>query len=96
MLKPLNDYVLVEILGPSEKTPGGLLLPENRKETSQIKKGVVRAVGTGRWWPKDLTRTPMTLREGDQVLINWAGVDVEMDKVKYRIIREDDVLALIQ
>lgn len=94
MLKPMNDHVVVEISKPEERTESGLFLPSNSKgEKNQ--KGTVVAVGPGKFSELLNSRVPMTVKVGNTVLMNWGGTEVEVDRVKYRVIKEDDIIALV-
>lgn len=94
MLKPLGDKVVVELMAPSEKSAGGLILPIATRENQQINKGKVVAVGPGRQLD-DGRRMRMSVKVGDYVLINWGGTDVEIGKEKFRILTEGDILAIM-
>jgi chaperonin GroES len=93
-LKPLKDRVLVKPLEEEAKTQGGIIIPDTAKEKPQ--RGRVVAVGPG----KDLDngqRLEMTLRPGDEVLFGkYSGTEIKMDEVKHLILREEDILGLIQ
>ncbi len=93
-LKPLNDRVLVKRLESEEKTAGGLYIPDTAKEKPS--KGEVVAAGPGK---TDDTgkRVAMTVKAGDQVLFNkYAGTEIKLDGVEHLVMREDDILAIIQ
>ena len=93
-LKPLNDRVLVKRLEGEEKTAGGLFIPDTAKEKPS--KGEVVAVGPGKT-ADDGKVMAMTVKAGDQVLFNkYAGTEVKLDGVEHLVMREDDILAIIQ
>ena len=93
-LKPLNDRVLVKRLESEEKTAGGLYIPDTAKEKPS--KGEVVAVGPGKT-ADDGKVMAMTVKAGDQVLFNkYAGTEVKLDGVEHLVMREDDILAVIQ
>ena len=93
-LKPLNDRVLVKRLESEEKTAGGLYIPDTAKEKPS--KGEVVAVGPGKT-ADDGKVMAMTVKAGDQVLFNkYAGTEVKLDGVEHLVMREDDILAIIQ
>lgn len=94
MLKPLSDYVVVEISPPKEKSEGGLLMISLNKNDNKQQTGKVVATGPGRH-NQEGKLMPMNLKVGDEVLMNWGGTDVEYKRVKYRVLREDDVICLI-
>jgi chaperonin GroES len=87
-IKPLADRVLIKPADAEEKTAGGIIIPDSAKEKPL--KGEVIAVGKG---TKD---EEMVLKEGDKVLYGkYAGTEIELDDVKYLIMRQSDVLAVI-
>lgn len=93
-LQPLNDRALVKRLESEEKTAGGLYIPDTAKEKPS--KGIVVAVGPGKF-DEAGNRIPMTVKVGDQVLFNkYAGTEVKLDDVDHLVMREDDILAIIQ
>ena len=93
-LKPLNDRVLVKRLESEDKTAGGLYIPDTAKEKPS--KGEVVAVGPGKT-ADDGKVMAMTVKAGDQVLFNkYAGTEVKLDGVEHLVMREDDILAIIQ
>lgn len=88
-IQPLADRVLVQPAAAEEKTVGGIIIPDSAKEKPL--RGIVLAVGNG---TKD---EPMFLKQGDQVLYGkYAGTELEFDGEKYLIIKQQDVLAVIQ
>ena len=88
-IQPLADRVLVQPAAAEEKTIGGIIIPDSAKEKPL--RGTVLAVGNG---TKD---EPMILKEGDQVLYGkYAGTELEFEGEKYLIIKQQDVLAVIQ
>lgn len=93
-LKPLNDRVLVKRLESEEKTAGGLYIPDTAKEKPS--RGEVVAAGPGKI-ADDGKRIVMTVKAGDLVLFNkYAGTEVKIDGVEHLVMREDDVLAIIE
>ena len=88
-LKPLSDRVVVKRLESEEKTAGGIIIPDAAKEKPM--RGEIVAVGPGK--PK----AEMTVKKGDTVLFaKYAGNDFEVDGVEYTIMREEDILAVVQ
>ena len=88
-IKPLADRVLIQPAAAEEKTIGGIIIPDSAKEKPL--KGKVLAVGTG---TKD---EQMVLKAGDEVLYGkYAGTELELDGEKYLIMRQSDVLAVVQ
>lgn len=93
-LKPLGDRLVVEPIEKEEVTPGGIILPETAKEKPQ--EGKVLAVGPGRR-DDEGNRIPMDVKEGDRVLYaKYAGTEVKLDDKKLLILRESDILALVE
>ena len=93
-LKPLGDRVVVEPIEQEEVTAGGIVLPETAKEKPQ--KGTVLAVGPGDR-DEDGDRIPMDVKEGDTVLFaKYSGTEIKMDGKKLLILRESDILAILQ
>ena len=92
-LKPLNDRVLVKRLESEEKTAGGLYIPDTAKEKPS--KGQVVAVGPGKI-AENGSRVAMAVKKGDEVLFNkYAGTDIKLDGVDHLVMREEDILAII-
>lgn len=92
-LKPLNDRVLVKRLESEEKTAGGLYIPDTAKEKPS--KGQVVAVGPGKM-DDNGKRIPLSVKNGDEVLFNkYAGTEVKLDGVDHLVMREEDILAII-
>jgi len=93
-LKPLGDHIVVRQLDPQETTKSGLLLPDTAKEKPQEAK--VIAVGTGRLLD-DGSVKPLEVKNGDRVLYGkYSGTEVSVEGQEYLILREDDVLAVVQ
>lgn len=89
-LKPLDDRLVVEPSDATEKTAGGILLPDSAKQKPQ--QGTVIAVGPGKLLDSG-TRTPLAVKVGDVVLYGkYSGSDVEVNGTEYKILRESDVL----
>ena len=93
-LKPLDNRVVVEPLEAEDKTSGGIYLPDTAKEKPQI--GKVIAAGPGKM-TDDGKRTAMSVSKGDQVIYGkYMGNDVEIDGKKYVILRESDLLGIVE
>jgi len=93
-LRPLNDRLVVEPQEKEEKTASGIVLPETAKEKPQ--KGTVLAAGPGRT-DDDGKRIEMDVKIGDVVLYaKYAGTEVKIDDRKLLILRESDILAIIE
>lgn len=92
-LKPLSDRVVIEPVEQEEMTAGGIVLPETAKEKPQ--KGKVIAVGTGKRGD-DGNIIDMDVAEGDIVLFaKYAGTEIKIDGKKLLILRESDLLAIV-
>jgi chaperonin GroES len=92
-LKPLGDRLLVKPIEQEEKTASGIILPETAKEKPQ--EGQVLAAGPGAR-KEDGVRIEMDVKVGDRVLYaKYAGTEIKMDGVKYLILRESDILAVV-
>jgi len=93
-IKPLHDRVLVRRIDEMTKTTGGIIIPDTAKEKPS--EGVVEAVGNGRMTP-DGKLAPMTVKAGDRVLFGkYAGTEVKVDGEPRLIIREEDILAIVE
>jgi chaperonin GroES len=93
-LKPLGGRVIIEPIEQEEMTSGGIILPETAKEKPQ--EGNVLAVGPGDRDEKG-TRIPMDVKVGDKVLFaKYSGTEVKMDGKKLLIMRESDLLAIVE
>jgi chaperonin GroES len=91
--RPLYDRVLVKRLDPEERSGGGLFLPESAKEKPQ--QAQVIAVGDGRR-TKSGTIVALTVKPGDRVLFGkYAGDEVKLEGEDHIILREEDILAII-
>ncbi|MFW5792063.1 MAG: co-chaperone GroES [Desulfohalobiaceae bacterium] len=92
-LKPLHDRVLVKRLEEEEKTRGGIIIPDTAKEKPI--RGEVIAVGPGKTGDDGKAIT-MSVKKGDKVLFNkYAGTEVKVDGDEFLVMREDDILAII-
>lgn len=93
-LKPLGDRLLVKPIEQEERTASGIILPETAKEKPQ--EGEVLAVGPGAR-KDDGSRVEMDVKVGDRVLYaKYAGTEIKMNGQKYLILRESDILAIIE
>jgi chaperonin GroES len=90
---PVGDRILVRPDVPLDKTPGGIILPDQAK--TPPRRGVVLAVGPGRLRDDGETRVPMELQGGERILFDrWAGTDIDVGGEELKIMREADVMAL--
>lgn len=93
-LKPLGNRVVVEPMEQEEVTAGGIVLPETAKEKPQ--KGKVLSVGPGER-DDEGKRIPLDVKEGDTVLFaKYAGTEIKIDNKKLLILRESDLLAIVE
>ena len=93
-LKPLDDRIVIKQSEAEEKTSGGIILPDAAREKPQI--GTVVAVGPGKILD-DGTRGTMSVKKKDKVIYaKYIGSDVEIDGEKYVILRESDVLGIVE
>ena len=94
MIKPLGDRIVIKVIEDTEQTSGGIFIPDSAKEKPQ--KGEVVAVGPGKLNDKN-ERQPMDVKVGDKVLYaKYAGTDVKVDGVEYKILFVNDALAVIE
>jgi chaperonin GroES len=94
-IRPLHDRVIVKRLEPKEETSaGGIIIPDTAKEKPQ--EGEVIAVGPGKSL-EDGKVQAMNVKAGDKILFGkYAGTDVKIDEVDYIIMREDDILGVLE
>ena len=93
-VRPLADRILVKREEPDETVRGGIIIPDTAKEKPQ--EGIVVAVGAGRL-DDDGERVPLEVKKGDRILMGkYAGTEVKIDGEEHIIMREDDVLAVIE
>ena len=93
-VKPLGDRVLVQPVEADEVSKGGIIIPDSAKEKPQ--EGKVVAVGTGKI-DEDGKKVPFNVKKGDRVLMpEYGGTEVKVDDKEYQIVREDDILAVIE
>ncbi len=93
-IRPLQDRILVERVEEETKTAGGIIIPDTAKEKPQ--EGKVLAVGPGRV-TDDGKIQPLDVKKGDRVLFGkYAGTEVNVDGEERLLIREEDVLAILE
>jgi chaperonin GroES len=93
-VRPLNDRVLVLRIDEEEKTSGGIIIPDTAKEKPQ--EGKVVAVGPGKL-DDDGKRIPLEVKKNDRILFGkYSGTDIKIDGVEHLIMREDDILGIIE
>ena len=93
-VKPLNDRVLIKRLDPKETVRGGIIIPDTAKEKPL--EGQVISVGPGKY--DDTGKLiPMSVKKGQRVLVGkYAGTEIKIDEVEHVIVREDEVLGIIE
>ena len=93
-VKPLNDRVLVKRMEEVQVTKGGIVIPDTAKEKPI--EGKVIAVGPGKMSDAG-NRMPLQLKEGDRVLFGkYAGTEIKMEGEEYLMMREEDILAVLE
>ena len=93
-VKPLFDRVLVKRVEVEEKKKGGIIIPDTAKEKPM--EGKVIAVGSGRL-DEDGKRIPMEVKKGDRILFGkYAGTEIKIDDDEHIILREDEILGVIE
>ena len=93
-IKPLQDRVLVERLEDEEKSPGGIIIPDSAKEKPS--RGKVIAVGKGKVGDDGKVR-PLDVKAGDKILFGkYAGSEIKIEGKEMLIMREDDILGIIE
>ena len=93
-IRPLGDKIVIKVVEDTEQTSGGIFIPDSAKEKPQ--KGEVVAVGAGKLNDKG-EREPMDVKAGDTILYaKYAGTDIKIDGVEYKILSIKDALAIIE
>ena len=93
-IRPLQDRIIVKRLDEEEKTKGGIIIPDSAKEKPM--EGEIIAVGNGKK-TDDGKVLKMDVKAGDRVLFSkYAGTEVQVDGVEHLIMREDDILGVIE
>ena len=93
-IKPLHDRVILKRIEEGEQVRGGIIIPDTAKEKPQ--EGEVIAVGDGKI-REDGTRQPLDVRAGDRVLFGkYSGSEIKIDGEEYLIMREDEILGVIE
>ena len=93
-VRPLHDRIIVERLEEDEQQVGGIIIPDTAKEKPQ--QGKVIAAGKGKV-KDDGNITPLDVQEGDTILFGkYSGQEIKLDGTEYLIMREDEVLAVVE
>lgn len=91
---PLHDRIVVSRIEAGEKTAGGIIIPDTAKEKPQ--EGRIIAVGHGKR-DKDGNLIPLEIKTGDRVLFTkWAGTEFKLDGKEHMIMKEEDILGIIE
>jgi chaperonin GroES len=92
-VKPIGDRVLVKPSKEEETKKGGIIIPDTAKEKPQ--EGKIVAVGTGKL-DENGKKIPFEVKVGDRVLISkYGGTEIKIDGEEYQILREDDILGIV-
>ena len=93
-IRPLHDRIIVKRLEEQEVKKGGIIIPDSAKEKPQ--EGKVIAVGNGKV-ADDGKKIPLDVKAGDKILFGkYSGSEVKIDDKEYLILREEDVLAILE
>jgi chaperonin GroES len=93
-VKPLHDRVIVKRVEEEEKTKGGIIIPDTAKEKPV--EGVILAVGEGKV-SDDGKKIALEVKAGDKVLFGkYAGTEIQIDGEEHLIMREDDIIAIVE
>jgi chaperonin GroES len=94
LIKPLGDRIIIELVESEEKTASGIVLPDTAKEKPQ--EGKVVAVGTGRVLENG-ERVALEVEVGNRIIFSkYAGTEVKYQGTEYLILRENDILAVVE
>jgi chaperonin GroES len=93
-MRPLHDRVIVKRMEGEEKTKGGIIIPDTAKEKPV--EGKVIAVGGGKVLENG-KKVPLQIKEGDRILFGkYSGTEVKIDGEEHLIMREDDIIAIVE
>jgi len=93
-IKPLHDRVIVKRIEEEETTKGGIIIPDSAKEKPS--EGKIVAVGNGKVL-EDGSRQPLEVKKGNKVLFGkYAGTEINIDGEEHLIMREDDIIAIVE
>ena len=93
-VRPLHDRVIVKRVEEEEKTKGGIIIPDTAKEKPV--EGKVVAVGDGKL-QEDGKKTPLEVKAGDRVLFGkYAGTEIQIEGEEHLIMKEDDIIAIVE
>ncbi len=93
-IRPLHDRVIVKRIEEEQKTKGGIIIPDTAKEKPM--EGEIVAVGTGRILENGTVR-PLAVKKGERVLFGkYAGTEVKIDGAEHLILREEDIVGIVE
>lgn len=93
-IKPLSDHILVQRVQPKDTVKGGIIVPETAKEKPQ--EAIVKAIGPGKMEEGKRIPVDANVKVGGRVLISkYGGSEFKMDDEEYLVIREDDVIGVL-
>jgi chaperonin GroES len=93
-IRPLHDRIIVERLEEETTTAAGIIIPDSAKEKPQ--QGIIKAVGKGKVTEEGKVM-PLDVKVGDKVLFGkYSGTDIKLDGKEYLMMREDDVLGVVE
>ena len=93
-IRPLHDRVIVKRMEGEEKTKGGIIIPDTAKEKPI--EGKVIAVGSGKVLENG-KKVPLQVKEGDRILFGkYSGTEVKIDGEEHLIMKEDDIIAIVE
>ena len=93
-VKPLNDRILIKRIEEETKSAGGIIIPDTAKEKPI--EGKVVAVGAGKILENG-TKLPLEVKKGDKILFGkYAGTDIKVEGEEHLIMREDDIIAIVE
>ncbi|UCF56885.1 MAG: co-chaperone GroES [Deltaproteobacteria bacterium] len=93
-IRPLHDRVIVKRIEEEEKTKGGIIIPDTAKEKPI--EGKVVAVGAGKILENG-KKQPLEVKKGDRILFGkYAGTDIQIEGEEHLIMREDDIIAIVE
>lgn len=93
-IRPLYDRVVIQRMEEERTSPGGIVIPDTAAEKPVL--GKVIAVGPGKYNEKGERRVP-DIKEGDKVLFGkYSGTEVKLNSIEYIVMREDDIMAIVE
>ena len=93
-IRPLADRIVVEPKELELKTAGGIVIPDTADKDKPIQ-GVVRAIGTGKYIDGKIQ--PLQVKVGDEILFGkYSGTTVKLDNIEYLVMREEDVMGVVE